>query len=208
MDFVIPIVFPDYLIAMNTPKTSIDILPWVDFDNINVPSKNYHVPELGHAGVLFINGTKGTTKYFEYGRYDTANKGLVRKISISNVKIENNQIDYTSLKKVLREIAERSGQGGKINAAFITVDNKFDAMLSYAELRQKQNSNPQRKPYDLTSNSCIHFVKETTEAAGVDTPWMLDPRPNAYIGKFRSNFPDLDYDKKTDSLKIEGTGQW
>ena len=33
MDIVIPIVFPDYLIAVNTPRTKVDIFPWVDIDN-------------------------------------------------------------------------------------------------------------------------------------------------------------------------------
>jgi hypothetical protein len=79
-------------------------------------------------------------------------------------------------------------------------------MLDYAERRKAQNSNPARKPYDLLTNSCIHFVKEVTEKAGVTTPWMADPRPNSYIGEFRSDFPDLDY--KFDALEIEGIGKF
>ena len=69
-----------------------------------------------------------------------------------------------------------------------------------------QNTNPNRKPYDLTSNSCIHFVKKVTEIAGVDTPWMIDPRPNSYMGEFRDDFIDLDYTK--DRLIIEIIGEY
>ncbi len=77
-------------------------------------------------------------------------------------------------------------------------------MLEYAQKRKAQNANLKRTPYNLTSNSCIHFVKNVTEAAGVETPWMVDPRPNSYIGEFRDEYPDLDYFK--DKLVIEGLG--
>lgn len=208
MDVVIPIVFPDYLIAVNTPKVRIDIAPWIDFDNITIPATRSRVAELGHAGVLFIRGATGTTKYFEYGRYDAASLGVVRRIVISDVTVEKNRVVPKSLKRPLREIAERAGQGGRISAVYIEVEGRFNEMLGYAQSEQKQNANPKRRPYDLVRNSCIHFAKGVVEAAGVKAPWMVDPRPNSYIGEFRGEFPDLDYVIKTDSLKIEGVGKW
>lgn len=51
--------------------------------------------------------------------------------------------------------------------------------------------------------SCVHFTIDTCKAAGIDTPWSLDPRPNAYIGEFRDEFPDLDYYPRTRELKLE-----
>ena len=47
-------------------------------------------------------------------------------------------------------------------------------------------------------------MKEITERAGVATPWIVDPRPNSYMGKFRDDFPDLDY--KNGALRVEGVG--
>ena len=127
MDIVIPIVFP-----------------YVDFDNFTIPSKKERVSNLGHAGILFIDGISGTTKYYEFGRYNpAANRGLVRRIPLKNVRIKN------------------------------------------------QFSN--RNPYNILTNSCIHFVKEMTKIAGIDNPWMIDPRPNSYIGEFRDKFADLDF---------------
>lgn len=41
-------------------------------------------------------------------------------------------------------------------------------------------------------------------AAGIETPWLLDPRPNSYIGEFRDEYPDLDYNPRTRELNIEG----
>lgn len=208
MDVVIPIVFPDYLIAVNTPPTEIDILPWFDFDDIRVPKTKNRVPELGHAGVLFINGKTGVTKYFEYGRYDRENLGLVRRIPISDVSTTEGKVVLKSLKKPLREISRKAGQGGRISGVYIEVEGKYQAMLTYAKLRMKQNVNKSREPYSLLSNSCIHFVKKVVEVAGVETPWMLDPRPNSYIGEFRDDYPDLDYERKTDILGIENLGKY
>ena len=88
------------------------------------------------------------------------------------------------------------------------VQGRFGPMLAYAEGRKLANSNRRRPPYSILTNSCIHFVKAVAQAAGVDTPWMMDPRPNSYIGEFRSDFPDLDYDPKTAHLSIEGLGQY
>ena len=89
---------------------------------------------------------------------------------------------------------------------YIEVEGKFKNMLSYAQLQEKQNANPKRRPYDLFKNSCIHFVKDVVRIAGVETPWMIDSRPNSYIEEFRAALPDLDYLLRTDSLKIEGVG--
>lgn len=199
-DVVIPLVFPDYLIAINTPPTKVDILPWIDFDNFVIPGTRNRVPELGHAGILLIEGSSGCTKYYEYGRYDEANLGLVRKLSVPDVVMKDNKPTFESLKKTLREIARQAGQGGRITAVYIEVSNKYEAMLKYAQLRQKQNSNPKRKPYSIMTNSCIHFTKEVSEKGGIETPWMIDPRPNSYIGEFRTVFPKLDYDYKMNAF--------
>jgi len=121
------------------------------------------------------------TKYYEYGRYDPpANLGLVQKIkNLPDVAINEDKLDYISLKKPLEKISKVSGQSGRIQGVFIKVDNKFEAMLEYAQRRKNKNAFAKRKPYDLFFNSCIHFVKGLTKIAGIDTPWMIDPRPNS-----------------------------
>lgn len=206
MDVVIPIVFPDYKIMVKIKKWEVDVLPFVDFDNFTIPEYKDKLSNLGHAGVLFINGKTGVTKYYEYGRYDPPkNLGLVLKArNLPDVKIVNGSIDYSSLKKPLAFISRVSGQSGRIQAVYIEVDKKYDVMLKMAELRKSHNLVKNRKPYDLMTNSCIHFVKEVTEKAEISTPWMVDPRPNSYMGEFRSDFPDLDY--KNNTLVIEGVG--
>ena len=206
MDVVIPIVFPDYKITVEVSRTEVDLFPWTDFDNFAIPGYKDKYSNLGHAGVLIINGESGLTKYYEYGRYDRAGLGLVRRIRIPNVQIKNKAIDLASLKNPMKKIARVAGQSGRIEGVYIEVENKFDKMYKIAERRKQENGNPKRRPYNIISNSCIHFAKEITAIAGVDTPWMIDPRPNSYIGEFRDDYPDLDYSKNI--LTIEGKGKF
>lgn len=208
MDIVIPIAFPDYKVAVEIQKSKVDVFPWATFDDFNIPAYKDRISNLGHTGILFINGKTGTTKYYEYGRYDPPkNLGLVVKArNLPDAVVKNGKIELLSLKKPLSFISEISGQSGRIQGVYIEVENKYDAMLGHAELRKSQNTFPNRKPYNLMTNSCIHFVKEITVRAGIATPWMVDPRPNSYMGEFRDDFPDLDY--KNDVLIIEGVGKY
>jgi hypothetical protein len=149
-------------------------------------------------------GVMGVTKYYEYGRYDPANLGLVRRVPVNDATVKGGKINLSSLKKPLSSISRIAGQHGRIQGVYLEVENRYQAMLSHAELRKMQNSNATRKPYSIVTNSCIHFVKEMTKTAGIDNPWMVDPRPTSYIGEFREDFPDLDY--RGGVLTIEGVG--
>ena len=207
MDLAIPIVFPDYLISVNTPRTRIpipDLLPGFDIlpDDIEVPETKNKLPELGHAGILFIQGSSGTTKYYEYGRYGGA-LGSVRKLNIRDVTIQQGHPTKLSLSYTLSQISVKSGQSGRISGAYIETPNQFASMLAFAKKRHLDNKNPKRKPYDLFTNSCNHFMKGVLEAAGVKLPYLIDPRPNSYIEEIRDEYQDLDYVKASHTLVIE-----
>ncbi len=198
---------PTTSLLLIPPRTSIeipDLLPGIDIlpDRMEIPRTENKLPELGHAGVLFINGSIGTTKYYEYGRYG-GSLGAVRKRTIRNVSISNGHPTKASLSYTLSQISAKSGQNGKIMGAYIEVPNQYQAMLNYASKRYGENRNPNRRPYDLLKNNCNHFMQGVLEAAGVDVPYMLDPRPNSYIEEIRDKFPDLDYSKANNSLVVE-----
>jgi len=206
-DIAIPVVFPDYLISVNTPKARFsipDLIPGYDLfpDEVEIPETKNKLQELGHAGILFINEASGTTKYYEYGRYG-GSLGAIRKLSIRDVKMQKNHPTKASLSYTLSQISAKSGQNTRISGAYIEVPNQYKSMLAYAQKRHLDNKNLKRKPYDLFSNSCNHFMKGVLEAAGVDVPYMLDPRPNSYIDEIRDDFKDLDYIKTSHILKIE-----
>lgn len=206
-DVAIPIVFPDYKISVTTPASKVeipDLIPGFDIlpDKVDVPGMNAKVPELGHAGILFFNGATGVTKYYEYGRY--APSGIVRKLSIRNLEIlRDGHPTKVSLTYVLSQISAKAGKGGRIEGAYIQASGKYQAMLNFATKKHQENTNSKRKPYDIFTNSCNHFMQGVLEAAGVRLPYMIDPRPNSYIEEIRESHPDLDYSRAENKLSIE-----
>jgi len=172
----IPIVFPDYRIS--TPLGRIE--------------------GLGHAGIMLINPNNGLTRYYEYGRYnqsseDTCGCGAVRQRRIPNVVMgANGRPTPRSLNNALRAISRRAGHSGRISGAYVTNPN-FNVMEQYARNRMAQNFNPNREPYDITGNNCGTFMQQVLESGGVDTPWMIDPRPTSYIEEIRGAFPPIDF---------------
>lgn len=203
-DIVIPIVFPDYLITVETPRQTVkipDLLPGIDIlpDKVEIPETKNKVPELGHAGVLFIHGGTGTTKYYEYGRYRT-DFGNVRKLTIRNVKLSRDgHPTKPTLTYTLSQISAKSGHGGRISAAYIEAPGKYQAILDYCLRREKDTATP----YSIWTNSCNHFMQGALLAAGVKVPSMIDPRPTSYIEEIREVFKDLDYSHKKNLITIE-----
>lgn len=132
------IVFPEYLINIS----------------------GHNLPYLGHAGVLLIDNKTGLTKYYEYGRYDKENKGIVRNPKIPNVKIgEDGNPTTESLNAVLEVISNKSGRNGKISGAYIKSD-EFSSMNDYAQKEMKENSNPDRKEYSPINKNCATFATD------------------------------------------------
>ncbi len=204
-DVAVPIVFPDYLITVTTPRIEIDVPFTDDEPEIVIPRRDRSVPQLGHAGILFIDGRSGLTKYYEYGRYDPPRLGWVRRKIIPNVRLASDfRPTAASLSTTLTRISYNSGQGGRILGAYIELPlGAFDRMLDYAQKRLAKNDDPQREPYSLTGNSCLHFMKDVARAGGARMPSVWDPRPAGYIGRVRGDYPDLDFRPQT-GVQIEG----
>jgi hypothetical protein len=210
-DVSIPVVFPDYLIAVDTPPVNISIpdLPFIDIpgvpDRVKIPKSHQKVPYLGHAGVLFFEGASGMTKYYEYGRYDPAALGIVRNISVPNLKMNAAHPTKESLLALLARVSRSSGQGGRILGAYISlVPGAYSKMLAYANKRLRDNTNKMREPYDLLMNSCNHFMKETCNAGGAGLPSVVIPNPAGYIHLVRQSFPELDYSSA--GIKVPSLG--
>lgn len=202
MDVVVPIIFPAYRITVVERPVEIDIIPFVDFDNVTIPRTR--VADLGHAGVLLIRGRDGLTKYYEYGRYDVASLGIVRRVSVPNARIGRDGKPTTaSLAHLFAHISRRSGQNGRVAGVYIEREAAFDRMNRLAQDRLADNADPGRESYSLVTNSCLHFAIDVAEAGGADLPVPLDPRPSGYLVALRQRFRSIDYDPRTRDLTLE-----
>lgn len=169
----VAIVFPDYKIAAMGTK-------WGN---------------LGHAGVLLIDNKTGLTKYYEYGRYDKSEIGIVRTRTVPDVKIKNGRPTNESLAAVLRSISKQSGRGTRIEGALIRAE-RFKEMNQYAQDRLKLNKDKTREEYSLFDNNCGTFMVNTIEASGVDLPAVVDPRPNSMTEEIRAEQQTVDWSAK------------
>ena len=199
-------VHPAYPITVDTPPVRVDVPDWLPGvpDEVDIPSRRYRVSYLGHAGILFFS-SQGESKYYEYGRYDRAAIGLVRRQEVPNLRITaNGKPTLTSLNLVLNRISITAGHRGHIVGSYIELAHgAFNRMLAYATRRMSDNINPNRIPYDLTSNSCIHFMTTVAKIGGARMPHIIDPRPAGYIDRVRYDHPDLDFNLGS-NVAIEG----
>ena len=195
--------YTPYNYVLDNPVNAIDpdgndaIL--IAFPDYQIQTPVGKVGGLGHAGVLMIDNKTGLTKYYEYGRYDAENKGIVRNVKIFNVKIDKKtgRPTVASLNKVLGQISKKAGHGGRIRGAYVNSD-KFDAMNSYAEGKMAENNDPNRTTYGLNSNNCGTFARDVvSQDEDVDNPTIFNPTPNNIVDEYvEEGNAEVNYDPK------------
>ena len=144
------------------------------------------IPFTGHAGVLLIDNKTGITKYYEYGRYDKDNIGIVRTVTVPNVDIgKDGKPTIESLNKVMQCLSENSGAGGEIEGAYI-ISDKFKEMNDFAKNRMNENNDPNRKKYSIWSNNCATFAEDViTQDKSVDRPWIVVNSPINIVDEYQ-----------------------
>jgi hypothetical protein len=200
-DVALPLVFPDYRIAVDTPEfvfTVPDLYPWGNVlpDRIKVPRTKNKIENIGHAGILLIEGSTGRTRYYEYGRYDSAQLGVARRQTVADVNMgKAGHPTKKSLERTLAEISAKAGQKGRIAGAYIELSpSAFLKMDERAAARMRANRDPKREPYSLVSNSCLHFMKQVAEAGGARMPPTIAPHPAGYVRMLQMIQPDVTFD--------------
>ncbi|OTQ21617.1 hypothetical protein B6D22_09265 [Gilliamella apicola] len=216
-DYLIPLVFPDYKIHVELRNSYTEWLKEYspEFLNKYIGEDGVKVPYLGHAGVLLINGQSGITKYYEYGRYPPGVLGRTRNVPIKDVVITpKKMITITSLKKLLRQLSEISGQKGRIEGGILRSDEIYNKAVEYCKKKIEENDDSERKPYSMYDNSCVTFVQELTLHLGFKLPaivsnttverYLTSKIPTLYMHQFQSiiTVRDLFYYYETDKLEV------
>jgi len=172
-----------YAYAVNNPLINIDPdgkdAIAIVFPNYKIQTPMGKLGGIGHARVVTID-SKGHTKYFEYGRYDKEQKGLVNERTVPSVVMGSDGKPTTdSMNKLMKSISDQAGQGGKIEGAYFKAnDQQTQKMDDYAEGRLGQNNDPNRTPYSLDDNHCGTFMDGTIEAGGIKLQGIGDQWPD------------------------------
>ncbi|MBK5414126.1 hypothetical protein [Pseudomonas sp. TH31] len=187
-DFVIPVVFPDYKIQVEMMGIS------------------HGFSNLGHAGVLIVNGKTGLTMYGEYGRYhgEAGPPGVVRVRAVPNVTIKAGAITELSLKKTLRKMSVEFGQSSNVSGVVLRGAAYAEAE-KWLKNKAKENKALDREPYDLRNHNCMTFVADLVDSLNLGAPKRsyFAVIPKDYMEEFQAVKPDLDYIFGTDSLEIK-----
>ncbi len=165
------------------------------------------IPFTGHAGVLLIDNKTGSTKYYEYGRYDAANIGVVRNVTVPDVVMgKDGRPTNESLNVVMQYLSHVSGHDGNIEGAYI-ISDKFTEMNEYAKSKLFENGNQNREKYSITSNNCATFAENViTQDKSVDKPNIIIPSPINIVDEYQEEGnARVQYNSKTNTT-IMGTG--
>jgi RHS repeat-associated protein len=106
--------YPDYSPYVYCANNPINCIDPDGKDAIYITFPKYKAdgyPFTGHAGVLLIDNKTGLTKYYEYGRFNNVEKGLVRNYPVADVVMKDGMPTAESLNKVLTQISNKSGKG-------------------------------------------------------------------------------------------------
>ena len=134
---------------------------YINYDYYPVSTPVGKLP-LGHGAVVAVDPATGVTKYYEFGRYDAQNRGIVRgapNIKIPNLKIgEDGHPTQESLDYLYNYLSKHYGKNSKVTATYYR-DSDFRAVIKFAEEFRKNHP-----VYDLLSNNCKTFGKAAATA--------------------------------------------
>ncbi|WP_147232531.1 hypothetical protein [Marinobacter nauticus] len=112
---------------------------------------------LGHAGVVSIDPSTGSTRYYEYGRYDS-DFGEVKRRTIPDVTIGDDGVPTeSSLNNLYDHLSKNLGKNSPVSSEYYSEadHNKINA---FAEGRM---NDPNRAPYSwspFSPNHCKTFA--------------------------------------------------
>ena len=151
-----------------------DPVNWVDpegLDGIFVHYDGYSVNTglgfnlpLGHAGAVAVDPKTGTTRYYEYGRYES-DFGQIKRRSIPDLKIgPDKKPTPESLKKLYEYLSKVIGKGFPVSAEYYS-DADYQKIVNFVAVMM---NNPKRDPYNWSplakQNHCKTFAREAINA--------------------------------------------
>lgn len=145
---------------------------YVDYPDypITIPGTKTKL-ELGHAAVIAVDEKTGTTKYFEYGRYDS-DFGQVKQRVVPNLVMSNGQPTQASLQNLYSYISTNYGKSGAVNPTYNT-DSDYQKIVNYALKLQSDTGRESYSWNPLSPNTCKTFAGNAIDAGKGKAWWQF-----------------------------------
>ncbi|MCA1568252.1 MAG: hypothetical protein LC803_21930 [Acidobacteria bacterium] len=166
----------------------------VAFTDYKISAFGLKWEDLGHAGIVTIDD-QGRTRYFEYGRYDDAQRGVTHERDVPDLVIgADGNATPESFNNLMQFLSEKYGQGGSVVGAYYDTDEQAtNAMNCYAEGRIAENTDGNRQAYAITSHNCATFTRDVLNAGNIGLAtngWRAKPNTDIEVlkaGTYRLN---------------------
>jgi hypothetical protein len=178
---------------------------YIDFVDVKVTSSCFPLPKVHHAGVMLINNKTGEAVFYHFGPYGTNGNGLVVKMNLGKIGIENGKLNEKDIGDKLKLITKKHGDNSNIEGAYIKSD-KFDEMKKYAENKMKETSKSLEDTYNAFTNNCATFasdvIKQDKSIGPNGFSDMFYITPDDYLGYYQDNYSDVKYNAKEETIEI------
>lgn len=125
---------------------------------VNTSSKGHIKAGLGHGMVIAVNEDTGQTRGSEYGRYDSANKGTARRVSVPNfVMADPGNPTQEELDRYAEQLDKSYGHsGGKTKVHYIkgADEDEMIKLMESAESGDRDNGYYINSDYRILDHNC------------------------------------------------------
>jgi RHS repeat-associated protein len=154
-----------YRYVLNNPVNAWDPLGldgiYIHYDNYPINTGMGFDAPLGHAGVVSVCPDTGSTRYYEYGRYDPEKKGMVRRQRVPDLKIgSDGKPTQESLNNLYDFLSKNYGKNSPVSPNYYpdADHNKIN------EFMENLKNDPNRKDYNLLNNNCKTVARDAISA--------------------------------------------
>ncbi len=144
---------------------------------------------LGHGTVIAVDEETGQTRGSEYGRYDSENKGIARRVSVPNLKVANpGSPTREELDAYAKQLDQSYGHSGGTTQIYYIPGADYGKMVEMMESAENGSKTGERKGhyyidhnYNITNHNCGTYGATMIKKA---MPWYRRALDFTNLGRF------------------------